>query len=325
MGESRDGAGWAHNFGAGKIVIVDQPVISQAEADALATARLDEISGAFIDAEGEAIRRPDITAGKAVELSALGNRLSGTYLVTSATHTISPEGLKTVFTVRGSRTGLLSEQVNHKPPLDRWAGVVTAVVTNTDDPKDVGRVKLKFPWMTEDAESDWARVIGIGAGKDTGLYVMPKVGDEVLVAFAYGDFSQPFVLGGLWSAINTIPPEAQQAANGEKPLVRTWHSTNGNIIAVYDNADKKIEILTADGRSVTLNDNDRKLTLKTSQVTVTMEDDKLTIEAGTEINIKAGSNMKLEANGNLDIKASGTLTVQSSSVTNIKGSMVNLN
>ena len=37
---------------------------AQAEADTLATARLNELSGAFIQAEGVALRRPDIRAGR---------------------------------------------------------------------------------------------------------------------------------------------------------------------------------------------------------------------------------------------------------------------
>lgn len=58
--ESKDGKTWASDFGRGKKIIVDEPVVSQSEADVLASARLDEVSGAFVDAEGTATRRPDI-------------------------------------------------------------------------------------------------------------------------------------------------------------------------------------------------------------------------------------------------------------------------
>lgn len=315
--ESKDGAGWAHAFGSGKTVIVDQNVISQAEANILASARLDEISGAFIEAEGEAFRQPDIKAGKSIELKGLGDRFSGQYLVTSVTHIYTAQGLKEIFKVSGTRMGLLSQQMNHQPPLDRWVGVVPALVTNTNDPKDMGRVKVKYPWMSNDVESDWARVVGAGAGPKAGLYIMPEVGDEVLVAFVHGDFNRPCVLGGLWSGKNKLPQEAAKAASGEKPLVRTWHSRTGHLIAVYDNADNKIEIVTAGGQSITLDDKNKKITLKTSGVTVVSEDNKLSIESSTEITIKAGSNLKLEASGNLDIKAGGQVTV--------KGATINLN
>ena len=37
-------------------------------------------------------------------------------------------------------------------------GVVTAVVSNTKDPQDIGRVKVMYPWLGKDAEGYWARV-----------------------------------------------------------------------------------------------------------------------------------------------------------------------
>lgn len=317
IGDSKDGAQWASSFGQGKVVIVNQPVVSQPEADALAAARLNEISGAFIEAEGIAYRSPDIKAGQWVRIEALGRRFTGSYLVTSATHMFSPEGLKTIFTVRGSRTGLVTEQVAHQVPLDRWGGVVMGVVTNTADPQNWGRVKLKFPWMADDVESTWARVMGLGAGKKAGLVVVPAVGDEVLVAFEYGDFDWPVVLGGLWNGKNDLPPEAAQVSGNDKPLVRTWHSIDGHWMAMYDDSEKKIEIVTADGRSITVSDKDRKITIKTSNASIVVEDDKVNLETGTSVSLKAGSNLKLEASGNIDIQASGQV--------NIKGATVNLN
>jgi phage protein D/phage baseplate assembly protein gpV len=340
--ESRNGADWAHTFGAGKLVIVDQPVVSQAEADTLAAARLDEISGAFIEAEGVAWRRPDVKAGRMVTLEALGDRFSGTYLVTNAIHVYNNEGLKTTFKVRGSRTGLLTEQLAHQRRFDRWPGVVTGIVTNTDDPNDWGRVKVKFPWMTDDAESDWARVVGIGAGPEAGLFVMPAVDDEVLVAFAHGDFSQPFVLGGLWNGQADLPPEGVGASRGEKPMVRTWHSPGGHWLAMYDNADNKVEVVTAGGHSLVLDDANRKITITSNGGLIIEMDDggsKIKIESGSEIEFKTNGNIKLEASGSMDLKATqlnleGTataslkapnLTVEGSALAEVKGGLLKLN
>lgn len=347
VGESKNGASWASTFGSGKMVIVDQPVVSQSEADALAAARLDEISGAFIEAEGEAFRRPDLRAGRIVKLEALGKRFSGSYLVTHARHTYTPEGFITIFAVRGTRTGSLAEQVLHQPPLDRWPGLVVGVVSNTDDPKDWGRIKVKFPWMADDQESEWARVVSAGAGPEAGYFVVPEVNDEVIVAFEHGDFNRPYVLGAVWNGQDAVPPEGAGAAAGEKPLVRGWQSRTGHRMFMYDNSEKKVEIVTAAGHTITYDDQNKKIELKTSGghtlllddqgktlqvksnggLQVTMEDNsqKITIKGGgeividgqTNVSVKAGANMNLQATGNLDIKANGNVS--------IKGALVNLN
>ncbi len=320
IGESKDGATWGQSFGKGKVTIVNQPVVSQAEADTLASARLNELSGTFVEAEGVALRRPDIKAGHGIELKGLGQRFSGKYLVTSATHVYTPEGLKTHFSVRGARTGLLSDQLGSHGPLEQWPGAVIAIVTNTEDPKKWGRVKVKYPWMTEDAESDWARVIGPGGGPKAGFFALPDVNDEVLVVFEHGDFNQPFILGGLWNGKDAIPPESAGAANGEKPLVRSWRSRKGHRFTVYDNSDNKIEIETVGKHQIVMDDANKKIALTSSGgLKIIMDDNgkKITIESTGDIEIKAGGNLKLEATGTVDIKGNGPVTV--------KGATVNLN
>lgn len=340
ISEAKTGAAWAGSFGQGKLVIVDQPVVSQAEANVLAKARLDERSGAFIDAEGIAEDRPDIRAGQIIKLDALGSRLSGDYLVTHATHTYNIEKWRTNFAVRGTRTGLLAEQVTQQEPVQRWPGVVTAVVTNTNDPDKYGRVKIKYPWMADDAESYWARIIGHGAGPTAGFFLLPDVGDEVLVAFEHGDINRPYILGGVWNKNgHKIPPEAAGAATGEIPLIRTWHSRKGHILAMYDNADKKIEMQTTDGHKIVCDDANKVIQITTAsghkfilddqgksiKLTssgghkVTLDDNgrKVTVESSGDVEIKSTMNMKLQATGNLDLQANGIVTV--------KGSLIKLN
>jgi uncharacterized protein involved in type VI secretion and phage assembly len=307
--EPKDGATWAAAFGTGKVIIVNQPVVSQAEADALAAARLNELSGAFIDAEGEAFRRPDIKAGRVVELKGLGERFSGKYLVTGATHVYTPDGLKTNFTVRGARTGLFNDQIGNPAPLERWPGAVIGIVTNTDDPKTWGRVKVKYPWLTDSAESDWARLVGPGGGKKAGFLAVPEVGDEVLVVFEHGDFNRPCVLGGLWNGQDAIPPATDTAPTGKKPSIRTWCSIEGHRITVYDPPDNKIEIITAGGIKIVLDDVNKKILL----------------DSGGEVEVKSSTNMKVQAGGNLKLEASGSIDIQASGQVNIKGATVNIN
>jgi uncharacterized protein involved in type VI secretion and phage assembly len=81
--------------------------------------------------------------------------------------------------------------------------VVIAQVSDANDPAKQGRVKLTFPWLSDDYVSDWARTLQPGAGKNRGAMVLPEVGDEVLVAFEQQDPQRPYVLGGLFNGIDT--------------------------------------------------------------------------------------------------------------------------
>jgi phage protein D len=338
-GESKDGAKWAQTFGTGKRVVVDIPVANQAEANVLAQARLDEISGLFVEAEGEVVGRPEIRAGKFVEIEGVGSRFSGTYMVTESRHRYDSHGLTTTFAVRGTRTGTLTEQLARQEPLRRWMGVVTAVVTNSDDPNDWGRVKLKYPWMADDAESDWARVIGPGGGPKAGMVMIPDVNDEVLVAFEHGDFNRPFVIGGLWNGQHALPPAPLAAAAGEKPMARVWQSRTGHYVVMHDDDDNKVEMATAAGHVVLLDDKNKKMEITTSgghKVTlddqgkkleivsggghkVTLDDNgrKIIIESGGQLEIKSSTGLKIESGGTMDIKATGSLS--------LKGAVVKIN
>ena len=77
--------------------------------------------------------------------------------------------------------------------------MVNALVSNIDDPDELGRMKVTFPWLGDKSESHWARVAVPGAGNERGVLIMPEVGDEVLVAFDHGDPRLPYVIGGLYN------------------------------------------------------------------------------------------------------------------------------
>lgn len=51
---------------------------------------------------------------------------------------------------------------------------------------------------------------------DRGLFVLPEVGDEVLVAFEQGDLSRPFVVGSLWDD-DERPPQESPVCDGRRP------------------------------------------------------------------------------------------------------------
>ncbi len=70
-------------------------------------------------------------------------------------------------------------------------GVVIGVVKDLDDPVGEGRIRLQFPWMSEEELSGWAPIARTMAGKKRGYWFMPEIDDEALVAFELGDVRPP--------------------------------------------------------------------------------------------------------------------------------------
>ncbi|MEO0561769.1 MAG: VgrG-related protein, partial [Chloroflexota bacterium] len=220
-------------FGAATLVEVRRPVATQNEADALAKGILNEINAGFIEAEGLCDGNPKLLSGVKVTLQNLGSQFNGTYLITTARHVYSSDRYYTEFSVSGMRPRLISELASGSlitaSEIQRWYGVVPAIVTNVNDPDDMGRVKLKYPWLDDSLESGWARVAMMGAGSGRGFNWLPEVDDEVVVAFQLGDINYPYVIGGVYNGSDAVP-DAQKHAQDGKIEQRTIKTRAGHVI-----------------------------------------------------------------------------------------------
>jgi phage protein D len=93
-------------FGARETAVVDTPVASQAEADALAKALFEEHTHRLVTGNGTCIGLPALRPGVVVEIEGLGRTFSGAYLVTRATHRFDDaDGYQTTFDVRRGEIG----------------------------------------------------------------------------------------------------------------------------------------------------------------------------------------------------------------------------
>lgn len=125
------------------------------------------------------------------------------------------------------------------------AGVVVGIVTNNRDPQGIGRIEVNLPHLGDADESDWARVAAPMAGADRGIYFLPEIGDEVLVAFEHGNPRFPVVLGALWNGRDP-PPANNDDGNND---VRVIKSRSGHLIRLTDkDREEKIEIIDKSGR-----------------------------------------------------------------------------
>ena len=88
-------------FGAAAGLLTALPVMTQAEADQIAKAYLNDAALELIDGEGVCLGRTDLRAGKVIKIDGVGKRFGGQYYVTSAVHRYGPaDGYLTHFTVR---------------------------------------------------------------------------------------------------------------------------------------------------------------------------------------------------------------------------------
>ena len=197
----------------------------------------------------------------------------------------------------------------------RIAGVVVGVVTNTEDPAGLGRVKVKYPWLSDSEESFWARIATPMAGKGRGFYFLPEVEDEVLLAFEQGDARFPYVLGALWNSQDK-PPEKNE--NGENNI-RSIRSRSGHVIRLNDKDDgEKIEIIDKSGKNTIVIDTAKNTITVTADKDITLSASKGTIKLDAQkIEIKSSAATKIEAGAGMDVKATGTM--------NLKGATVNIN
>jgi uncharacterized protein involved in type VI secretion and phage assembly len=199
---------------------------------------------------------------------------------------------------------------------NRIFGVVIGIVTNNQDPEGMGRVKVRFPWLSERDESEWARTAVPMAGHDRGTYFLPEVEDEVLVAFEHGDIRFPYVLGALWNGKDQ-PPATNDAGQNN---LRVLKSRSGHIIRLDDtDGAEQIAIIDKTGNNRLIIDaSANTLTIKADgDITLESAQGKVVIK-GQSVEIRAtAQDVRVEASANMELNASGQM--------NIKGSMVNIN
>jgi uncharacterized protein involved in type VI secretion and phage assembly len=245
--------------------------------------------------------------------------------VTASRHVFEPDtGYTTWLTVSGGQDRTLWGLV--EPPgrtgAAGVAGLVIGQVSDNRDPDDLGRVRLTFPWLSDDFVSGWARTVQAGAGKDRGALVVPEVGDEVLVGFEQGSFQHPYVLGGLYNGVD-------RPDRGDVPLIdgnsgsvdrRAFVSRTGHRIELVETAraDNGILLRTGDGKvAVTLDQKKTEITLHS--------DGSVTVDADGDVSITSSrGTLRLEGQ-EVQVAGKTGVTVDGGAQCTISAGMVKIN
>ena len=188
-------------------------------------------------------------------------------------------------------------------PVDHagwWlAGAHLALVKSIQDPETKGRVQVQLRAADPEATAlVWARVAVPFAGTNYGAFLIPDVGEEVLVVFTGNDARYPVVIGALWNGAHSVP----ESCPGD--VIDRWTFTGkaGTHIAIIEESTgtEKVEIETPAGVKATLTD-----------------------EAGGSIELKAGTNTLTMDSSGISLVTQSTFAVQASTVT-VNGSSVSV-
>jgi uncharacterized protein involved in type VI secretion and phage assembly len=293
-------------------LISNQAIRSQAGADHLAQVIADRQAERYIQAEGTCGGDPGLVAGVSVKIDAVGNRFSGTYFVTSAIHIYNVKaGYSTQFTISGQTPSTLLAllRADHESQAS-GLGLVIGIVTDNQDPKGWGRVKVKYPWLSSDHASDWARVVAIGAGAQRGIEFLPEVNDEVVVGFEMNDVHHPFVMGGLWNGQDAPPRKSGEVIRGGHVQRRIIRSRAGHSITL-DDSDLASSIAIEDKAG--------------NKILLDSRENKVLIEAKGDAALTAQGNLRLNARGAVEIQGVGIRIDGGASTIDVKGTLINLN
>jgi uncharacterized protein involved in type VI secretion and phage assembly len=153
-----------------------------------------------------------------------------------------------------------------------------------DEAANMGEVVVSLPVSNGDEDFRTARLAMPMAGADTGFFVMPEPGDEVLVAFQNGDTNHPYIVGCVWNGKHAPP--------GAKYEHRTFKSKARHTIELNDEAgQERVLITTGGGRKVEIKDS------PTASISIECKGGNTIVidEATGAITISAATSVKVDA------------------------------
>ncbi|MDB5412717.1 MAG: hypothetical protein JWR10_1052, partial [Rubritepida sp.] len=279
-----------------------------------------------IDATGN---DPTIFAGGRLKvLGGIDETQSRTWLVTSAHHDAFDETHLSGGGASGYSSNLVLMAADrpwrpHVPaPRPPMAGLHSAVVTGPAGEEihcdEYGRIKVHFLWdragTTDETSSCWVRVAQSFSGKWGGSWTLPRIGDEVLVAFVDGDPDRPVAIGSVYNAeqkpIYTLPANKTQSGIKTKSS-KGGGTSNFNELRFEDKKGSEEINIQAEKDMTLLIKNDRTETITQNRTTeITKGNDSLTVKMGDLTTLVKMGNISEKASlGKIEVEAMQSITL----------------
>ena len=185
--------------------------------------RAQELSSGSVRVEG-ASNCGGLAPGYTFELTGHAKG-SGSYVVTSVRHSLRAGHFRSdseaAATLYRNELTAIPKSLHFRTPRSTQRPMIhghqTATVVGADGSMahgsdDIctdkyGRVRVRFHWSEDEANSCWLRVAQGWAGNQWGTVIIPRVGHEVVVGFEHGDPDCPLVYGSVYNYNNQPPHE----------------------------------------------------------------------------------------------------------------------
>jgi Rhs element Vgr protein len=204
--------------------------------------RLSKITG-FVSFLGNALPK----VGKLIKLEGFSPHFNGTAYLTKVIHEFDNGFWKTE-TGFGLNPKTYTDGEKIEGPdalglLPPISGTHIGKVKKMDkDPAGEYRVQVDVPFIENSGEGLWARL------SHRGFYIIPDIGDEVVLSFINNDPRFAVIIGSLYSKKNK-PPFTPEKKNKDKAIV-----TKNKLKMTFDDDKKSIFIETPGGQKITLDD-----------------------------------------------------------------------
>jgi type VI secretion system secreted protein VgrG len=227
----------------------------------------------------------------------------------------------------------LPADVPYRPPprpKPRIPGTQTAFVVGdtpegTVDVDSLGRVKVEFRWDTRDLgkgnPTRRVRVAQAWAGPGYGFVTLPRIGDEVLVAYSEGDPDQPVVIGRVHNAVSATPlslpePDKTKAVWKSQSFNAGGPADGFNMISMNDAAgEEAIEIKAQLDYRADIG-RDMSTLVRNNRATLVKGNDQTEIDGSQSCVVKGGSSSVTAGSvflqgGTVTIDSKGTMKLHS--------------
>jgi type VI secretion system secreted protein VgrG len=245
----------------------------------------------------------------------------GKYVLASVSHSIqqdphyvSNEGLQEPYR---NMFSCIPQQVKYRPSRETARpvvqGVQTAVVVGLQgeeiDCDKYGRVKVQFHWDREGKKNEksscWVRVATLLGGKQWGMIHIPRIGQEVIVAFLEGDPDQPLIVGSVYNYDNMPPytlPDNKTQSGIKTRSTKDGTDENFNEICFEDKKGEELLYVRAEKNLTKAVENDETIWVGNDRWTEVDNQETVTVDKGDRtITLNQGNDKHQIKMGNRDV------------------------